>query len=140
MERMITEAAWGYYAFVLDDGVVVEKGKLACFDTANDGALITATSATDLFTIGIFAESMTGDGVKRCQVKLHRELWLTWWDNDAAGTPVAIEDRGKSCNLKDGTTVTMAAGSVAGVVMDVHDTKGVLVYFPMAAPAVAADP
>ena len=132
MERMLTEAAWGYYAFVLGTGVVVEKGKLAVFDTANGGALIPASAAAGLYPIGIFAESMTGDNIKRCQVKLHRELWLTWWDNDAGGTPAAITDRGKACYLKDATTVTMATGgSVAGVVMDVQAAKGVLVHFPM---------
>jgi hypothetical protein len=132
MERMLVEADWGYYAFVLGVGVVVEKGKLAVFDTANSGALINATAAPDLFGIGVFAESMTGDGVKRVQVKLHREIQATWWDNDAGGSPVALTDRGKVCYYKTNTKVTMDdAGAVAGVVLDVQSAKGVLVYFQM---------
>ena len=135
MERMLTEAAWGYYAFVLPDGVVAEKGKLACFNTALAGELVPASATVGLYPIGIFAESMTGDGVKKCQVKLHREIWATWWSNDAAGTPVAISDRGTTCYFKDDQTVTAddTGASVAGVVLDVHATKGVLVYFPMLA-------
>jgi hypothetical protein len=134
MERMLLEADWGYYAFVLGNGVVVEKGKLACFDTANGGALVSAGPTAGLLSIGVFAESMTGDGIKRCQVKLHREIQATWWDNDTGGTPVLIADRGKFCHLKSATAVTkdtVGALSIAGVILDVHSTKGVLVYFPM---------
>jgi hypothetical protein len=145
MDRMLIEAHWGYYAFVLGAGVVVEKGKLACFDTVNGGALVNATAAPGLYNIGIFTESMTGDGVKRVQVKLHREIQATWWENDTAA-PVAITDRGKNCYLKNATTVTITGGataSVAGVVYDVQTAKGVLVYFPMTGiplPAVVEDP
>lgn len=132
MDRMLIEADWGYYAFVLGAGVVVEKGKLACFDTAAGGALVNAGPTAGLFGIGIFAESMTGDGIKRCQVKLHREIQATWWDNDTGGTPAVIADRGKVCFFKTNTQVTMDdAGSVAGVVLDVQAAKGVLVYFQM---------
>jgi len=133
MDRMLVEAHWGYYAFVLGVGVVVEKGKLAVFDTANGGALINATAAAGLFNIGIFTESMTGDGIKRVQVKLHRELQATWWDNDTVA-PVLLTDRGKVCYLKNATTVTMtggAAASIAGAILDVQAAKGVLVHFPM---------
>jgi hypothetical protein len=144
MERMLIEAHWGYYAFVLGAGVVVEKGKLAVFDTAAGGALVSAKAAAGLFNIGIFTESLTGDGVKRVQVKLHRELQATWWDNDTVA-PVLLTDRGKLAYLKDATTVTMtggAAASVAGPILDVQTAKGVLVHFPMhgVGPAVVEDP
>lgn len=129
-ERMMTEAHWGYYAFVLANLEVAEKGKLAVFDTANNGVLVNAKSAVGLVPIGIFAESMTGDGVKRIQVKLHRELQMTWWTNDSVA-PVSANDRGQLCYLKDNVTVSAddTDRSVAGMVMDVHATKGVLVLF-----------
>jgi hypothetical protein len=129
-ERMLTEAHWGYYAPVLANAEVVEKGKLACFDTANGGALVNARTAAGLISIGIWAESMTGDGVKRCQVKLHREIQLTWWDNDTVAA-IALTDRGKLCYLKDAVTVSLdgTGRSVAGLIMDVQSAKGVLVHF-----------
>jgi len=129
-ERMVTEAHWGYYAFVLANAEVVEKGKLAVFDTANSGVVVNAKSATGLIPIGIWAESMTGDGVKRVQVKLHRELQMTWWDNDGTN-PVLAADRGKLCYLKDAVTVSIlsTSRSIAGMVMDVVAAKGVLVLF-----------
>lgn len=129
-ERMVTEAHWGYYAPVLANTEVAEKGKLACFDTANNGVLVAGKSAAGLISIGIFAESMTGDGVKRCQIKLHHEIQLTWWDNDSVA-PIALTDRGQLCYLKDAVTVSIdgTGRSVAGLIMDVSAAKGVLVHF-----------
>lgn len=129
-ERMITEAHWGYYAFVLANGEVAEKGKLAAIDTANSGVIIVAKTATGLIPIGIFLESLTGDGVKKVQIKLHREIQATWWANDGTN-PVAAADRGKLCYIKDAETVSILSTgrSIAGMVLDVHATKGVLVHF-----------
>lgn len=129
-ERMITEAHWGYYAFVLASGEVAEKGKLACIDTANGGIVIVGKTATGLVPVGVFAESMTGDGAKRCQVKLFHEIQATWWDNDTA-TAVDAADRGQLCYLKNSTTVSAdnTGRSVAGLVLDVDARKGVLVHF-----------
>lgn len=127
---MVTEAHWGYQAFVLANAEVAEKGKLAVFDTGNNGVLVNAKVATGLIPIGIFAESMTGDGVKKIQVKLHKEIQATWWDNDTVA-PIASTDRGKLCYLKDQNTVTItsAGHSSAGMVLDVSTAKGVLVAF-----------
>lgn len=129
-ERMLTEAHWGYYAFVLPVDLVVEKGKLACFDTADDGNLANAADQVGLVNIGIWAESMTGDGIKRCQVKLHREVQATWWDNDGVA-PVLATHRGQLCYLVDETTVSIDSTdrSVAGLILEVSTAKGVLVHF-----------
>lgn len=129
-ERMVTEADWGYYAFILANAEVAEKGKLAVIDTANSGVIVNAKTATGLIPLGIWAESLTGDGVKRIQVKLHREIQMTWWDNDTVA-PLALADRGTLAYLKDATTVTKtsAGHSIAGMVMDVSTAKGVLVLF-----------
>lgn len=129
MERMITEAHWGYYSFAPKSGEVCEKGKIAAFDTT-DGSVINAKVATTLIPLGIWHESKTADGVIKVQVKLWKELQLTWWNNDAT-TPAAITDRGKLCFLKDNQTVSMdgTGRSKAGMVFDVQTAKGVLVYF-----------
>lgn len=129
-ERMLTEAHWGYYAFVLASGEVAEKGKLAVIDTANGGIIIVAKAAASLIPIGIFLENLTGDGAKKVQIKLHREIQATWWDNDGTN-PVAITDRGKLCYIKDATTVSIlgTSRSTAGMILDVDTKKGVLVHF-----------
>lgn len=129
-ERMLTEAHWGYYAFVIPNAEVTEKGKLAVIDTGNGGAVVNARSAAGLIPLGIWAESKTGDGTLTCQVKLHREIQLTWWENDTVA-PIALTDRGKLCFLKDNHTVSIdgTGRSSAGMVMDVKTAKGVLVLF-----------
>lgn len=129
-ERMISEEHWGYYAFVLASAEVAEKGKLAAIDTANSGIIIVAKAAVSLIPIGLFMESFTGDGVKKVQIKLHREIQATWWDNDATN-PVAAADRGKLCYIKDAATVSIlsTSRSIAGMILDVSTTKGVLVHF-----------
>lgn len=129
-ERMVVEAHWGHQALVLANGEVAEKGKLACIDTANNGVIVKGKAAAGLISIGIFHESLTGDGVKKVQIKLHREIQATWWDNDGTN-PVAITDRGKLCYLVDDTTVSILSTgrSIAGMVLDVATSKGVLVHF-----------
>lgn len=129
-ERMVTEAHWGYQAFVLANAEVAEKGKMACIDTANSGVIVKGKAAAGLINIGIFHESLTGDGVKKVQIKLHREIQATWWDNDATN-PVAATDRGKLCYIKDDTTVSIlsTSRSIAGLILDVSVAKGVLVHF-----------
>lgn len=129
-ERMITEAHWGYYAFVLANGEVAEKGKLAAIDTANGGIIIKAKAAAGLIPIGIFLESLTGDGAKKVQIKLHREIQATWWDNDGTN-PAALADRGKLAYIVNETTVSIlgTGRSVAGMILDVDASKGVLVHF-----------
>lgn len=129
-ERMITEAFWGYHDFVLANAAVAVKGCLAVIDTGNAGIVKPPGVATGLVALGIFMESLTGDGVQTVQVKLHRELQASWWDNDTVA-PIAITDRGAKAYYKDDHTVTItaAAHSVAGMILDVSATKGVLVTF-----------
>lgn len=129
-ERMVQEAHWGYYSFVLANGEVAERGKLACIDTANGGIIIKGKAAAGLIPLGLFTESLTGDGVKKVQIKLFHEIQVTWWDNDGTA-PVAGADRGTLCYLKNDTTVSAddTGRSVAGLVLDVDSRKGVLVHF-----------
>jgi hypothetical protein len=127
-ERMINEADWGYIALVLANAEVAERGKLACIDTANSGIIVKGKTATGLIPLGIFHESLTGDGVKKVQIKLFSEIHPVWWDNDTVAA-VASTDRGKLCYVKDDATVTITSSghSIAGMVLDVVTAKGVLV-------------
>ena len=133
-ERTLTEAHWGYYAFVLANAEVAEKGKIACIDTGNNGVIIAGAAAADLIPIGVFRESMTGDGAKKIQIKLFEEIQASWWDNDGV-SPVVAADRGQLCYLLDDETVSSdgTSRSVAGMVLDVDANKGVLVHFRLKA-------
>lgn len=128
-ERMVTEAHWGYIALPLASAEVAEKGKLACIDTANNGIIIAGATATGLVPLGIFMESLTGDGSTTVQIKLFKEIQAVWWDNDGV-TPVVAADRGGLCYIKDDATVTgdNTGASVAGMVLAVDAVKGVLVH------------
>jgi hypothetical protein len=130
MERMLEEEQGGYWAFPLANGEVAEKGKLACVDTANSGVIVSGKTATGLVSLGVFHESFTGNGTKKIQIKLHHELQATWWDNDAT-VAVGAGDRGKLCYIKDAVTVSgdSTGRSVAGLVLDVSPSQGVLVVF-----------
>lgn len=130
MDRMIAEEHWGYYAFVLANNEVAEKGKIVCIDTGNAGIIVMGKTATGLIPIGIAMESFTGNGVKKLQVKLFREIQATYWDNDGT-TPCAATDRGTLCYIKNNTTVSKdnTGRSTAGMILDVDATMGVLVHW-----------
>jgi hypothetical protein len=129
MERMVIEAHWGYKPFVLKSGDLAEKGKMACLDLANLGKVVKARTATGLYPIGVFNETLTGDGVKEISVKLFREIQMIWWKNDAT-TAVAAGDVLSYCYIKDDETVSGddTGRSPAGIVMGLDTNKGVLVY------------
>jgi hypothetical protein len=137
-DRMVTEAVWGYHDFVLKSATVAERGKLAVIDTA-DGSITKGGAAATLLPLGIFMQSLTGDGVKKVQVQMFHPINARWWENDAAGTPAVAADVGKAAYIKDDQTVTRATtGSVLGLILEVSTQKGVLVYssYPFAkAPA-----
>lgn len=130
MERMLEEEQGGYWAFPLANGEVAEKGKLACIDTANGGVIVAGKTATGLVSLGYFHESFTGNGTKKIQIKLHKELQATWLDNDTVAA-VAATSRGTLCYIKDASTVSSdsTGRSVAGLVLDISTTQGVLVVF-----------
>ncbi len=137
-DRMVTEAVWGYQDFVLKSGVLAERGKLAVIDTA-DGSITKGGTAATLLPLGLWMQTLTGDGVKKIQVQLFHPINARWWDNDTAGTPAVAADVGKAAYIKDDQTVTRATtGSVLGLILAIDASKGVLVYssYPFAkAPA-----
>ena len=127
---MVREAHWGYYAFVLANAEVAERGHIVCIDTGNNGNIVVGQSAAGLIPIGIAMESLTGDGVKTLQVKLFKEIQATWWVNDTVAAVTAAM-RGQLCYLKDSETVSSdnTGRSIAGMVLAVDASKGVLVHF-----------
>lgn len=134
-ERMIIRAAWGYQDFVLKSGVVAEKGKIACIDTA-DGSVTKGAASATLVPLGVFAQSITGDGVKTVQVEMWQEIGLRWWVNDTVAAVVAA-DLGQVVYMKDDQTVSGdgTGRSALGIALKLDTVKGVLVYTTYAAPA-----
>jgi hypothetical protein len=129
---MVIEANWGYIPLVLKSGEVVEKGHMACLDTTQSGKVVKGAASATLIPIGIFQESMTGDGVKKISIKLFQEVKAFWWKNDATEAVVAA-DIGTWAYIKDSETVSGdgTSRSVAGLVLAVDAAKGVLVYQPL---------
>jgi hypothetical protein len=131
-ERGIIEANWSYHSFVLTNAKVAQKGHLACLDLST-GEVVPGEEQTDLLAIGWFTENKTGDGTLKVRVRLTDEVKAFWLANDSAPNDVAASDRGNTCYIKDSETVSMdsnsSARSIAGRVLDVDSTKGVLVQF-----------
>lgn len=126
-ERTTREASWSYQTFVLTSAAVAYKGEMA-FLNLGTGIVDVGQTSTALLPIGVFAESLTGDGTTEVNVRLSQELKANWWDNDS-GTAVASTDVGNNCYAVDGHTVSMdsTGRSIAGRVLKVDATKGVLV-------------
>lgn len=126
-ERMTRNEAWGYFEGVLTNAIVVEKGKLACIDTAT-GLLTNGAVSATLRPIGYWDESKTGDGVATVRVRLFDEIRVHWFDNDGA-TPVVATDLGTLCHILDEQTVSgdPTARSAAGRVWAVDAVEGVAV-------------
>ena len=133
MERMQKEAFWGYIPLVLKNGVLGEKGKLACLDTAANGQIDKGKTGEGLIALGVFAETRTGDGVKTISIKLFQPIHPWWWNNDAGGGAITAADIGTVAYIKDDQTVTAEATgrSSLGLILAVDAAKGVLVYSPL---------
>jgi hypothetical protein len=132
MERMVIEAHWGYISLLLKANEVAEKGKLACIDLSANGIIVKGRTATTLIPLGVFHETLTGDGVKKVHIKLFREIQAIWWNNDT-GSPIGPEDVGTIAYIKDDQTVTATAtgASPLGLILATDTAKGVLVYSPL---------
>lgn len=114
-ERMTRREAWSYYEGVLTNAAEAEKGHAACIDTTT-GALVAAVAGNaNLLTIGVFDETLTGDGSITVRVRLSREIWLDIFANDVTNAVAAV-DVGSACYWLDSETVSSDAtgNSVAG--------------------------
>lgn len=127
-ERMVIEKAIGYFDFILKSGVTAERGKLAVFDTT-DGSVTKGSLATTLIPLGLFMNTVVGDGTKVVTVQFFHEIAARWWVNDTVD-PLVLADRGTLAYIKDDQTVTGTAtgASALGLVFAVDTLKGVLVY------------
>lgn len=137
-ERQIREANWTSYQFVLTTAKVAYRGNLACLDLST-GEVVPGEEQTDLIPIGWFTENLTGDGVKKVNVRLFEETVGAWWANDSNPNDVQASDVGNVCYIKSATAVSMdaTARSSAGRVLAVDSVKGVLVQagFAVTGPA-----
>ena len=126
--RMTRNEAWGYFEHPLTNAVAVERGELACIDTAT-GLLTKGATSLTLRPIGYFETDGTGDGTTTFRVRLFDEIRVHWWDNDTGGTPVVAADVGNLCYVLDDRTVTGDAtgASAAGRVWGVNTLNGVAV-------------
>lgn len=132
-DRMVTRAAWGYQDFVLKSGVQAERGKIACIDSA-DGSITKGAASATLIPLGIFVNTVLGDGVKTVTVEMWQEIGLRWWINDTVAAVVAA-DLGTVVFMKDDQTVSGdgTGRSPLGIVLKLDTVKGVLVYTTYAA-------
>jgi hypothetical protein len=126
-DRMTSKTWIEYVDLALTNAVAVEKGEMACVDTAT-GLLTKGGTSLTLRPIGYFEESGTGDDETLFRVRLFQGFWGHWWDNDA-GTAVVATDFGSPCWIKDDRTVSGSGTgrSVAGIVWGVDEIEGVLV-------------
>lgn len=131
-KRMTKRESWTTYGFVLTTGVVAEQGKRACLDTTT-GKVTKGAVSTTLIAIGTFAESLTGDGTTKVQVRFDSEVQGEWWAAGGPTAPVAT-DVGSECYIHDDATVTMTATSrsKAGRILAFDSTKGVFVQAGLA--------
>lgn len=108
-------------SFVVDNTQVCVKGERACLDTATGNVKPAQAGITTLLPIGVFTESLTGDGTKTTYVKFDEEIRAQQWLNDTAPNNVVAATTGSEVYLKDGRTVTTSSGgnSKAGIVLGI---------------------
>lgn len=129
MAQRATKKKWlEYVKIALTNAIAVEKGEMACIDTAT-GLLTVGATSTTLIPIGYFEEDGTGDGSALFKVRLFHGVWVHFWDNDSGGTPVVAADLLGPCYILDDRTVTGNAtgASVAGRVWAIDSIDGVAV-------------
>lgn len=135
MERLVSFKAIKRYDFVLTDGDDAEQGHIAFGDPATGMVTITPGG----IALGLFAATMTGDGVAKITVALWDEIFAYWFDNDT-GTPVVAADMFKPAYAVSDVAVSTAGTVELGVILDLDATQGVLVYATMPASALVAGP
>lgn len=118
-----------HWVFTLASGNVAWKGARAAYNPSTE-KVVPASSAAGLMVLGVFDEHVDATSVaKPVNVDLETEIVAEWWANATSTDAVASTDIGKLCYMVDDATVsiTSTGKSVAGTIVDVHATKGVLV-------------
>jgi len=115
------------HSVALTNAVTVYPNEPAFIDTSTGKATVGAVSET-LLPVGVFTKAQTGDGTTKALIDLFEEITLEWLDNDGT-SPVAADDIGSECHVKDTVTVSMdgTSRSKAGRVWDVSALDGVAV-------------
>jgi hypothetical protein len=134
-ERQGHRESWQSHLFTLASGNKAWKNALIGIDLGS-GKVVPATTRTDLFIIGVAAETVDATSAdKLLNVRLAREIWVDWLNNDA--TSIVATDLGALCYLKDdqSVTITPTGASVAGRVWAVDSARGVAVEMLDAVPA-----
>ena len=129
-ERTVREERWTYHLFNLATGKKALKGGIAVYDESA-AAVIPGEEQTDLFPIGLFAETVdntAGTAPVSVNVQMFREVVVRWFANGGA-TPATVNDIGKTCFVLDDQTVTMdgTGHSAFGTVWAVDTVRGVAV-------------
>lgn len=133
---------WSSKDFTLTSGLHAYRGERACLDTSTGLVVIGVAGSTTLIPIGFFKRDCDASlGAATCQVELDRELKLEWFDNYDSD-PVVAGDVGSLCYMHTGAAVrhTGTSNSVAGLVLVVSATDGVLVNSDVKAMAVTTTP
>jgi len=134
MARFINHVSIDQYKFVLKSADVAVQGNVAFGDPAT--GFVTITPSLTTIAVGHFAESFTGDGVKKINVRFFDEVDGYWFTND---TGTAITKAFGTANYLNGSTVTGAAGCPAGYVVEANAAQALIVPRIIAAPVAAVE-
>ncbi len=128
-ERITRESDWAYGDFILKNANVAQKGEMLCIDTTT-GTVQVGAASTTLVPIGYATESLTGDGVKKINVRFFKEKKMHWWTNDGTN-PVLAANIGSNVYIVNATTVSISSAtntrSIAGRAWALDTKLGVLV-------------
>lgn len=115
------------FEHALTNGVTVEKGQTAYFDTSTS-LLTEGGTSTTLKCIGVYDRACEGDGVKKARVRLFKEIRLNYFVNDT-GTPVVASDMLTPAYAVGANAVTSASAgaSQVGIIWGVNSVNGVAV-------------
>jgi hypothetical protein len=124
--------------FLMTNARVAYEGEMACLDTATNKVTdaIVGTPKATLLPVGRFCQQVTGTGSNTVEVELFDPAAYYWWKNSATNA-VTASHIGLPAYVEDGQTVgSLVTGrSVAGTVLAIDTTKGVLLAMRSVHPA-----
>lgn len=131
--RPLRREKWSYKSFTLGNSTKAWRGGIATYDQSLGKCVPAATGSgdTDLFMLGNFEEDVDASAADApVVVRLKKEVDVTWYVNDT-GTPVTVNDIGKTVYAVDDQTVSTSTAtstrSAVGIVWAVDATLGVAV-------------
>lgn len=131
-DRRIRKETWARRKFSLPTGKTAFKGGIAVYDQSAAKCIPSETGAsqTDLFVLGVFAETVANasGADKDVVVDLKREITVRWFANDGTN-PVLATDLGKTVYGADDQTVSIlnTNRSAVGVAWALDTVLGVAV-------------